>query len=91
MKKITKFAMSAVLLASVSSAAFADGRTRAQVEQDLAVAEQNGSQYVTDTSYPSVAPVYREEVAALRQGQANTALAANAASAAQGTGVATAH
>lgn len=42
---------------------FAEGKTRAQVYQELITAQQNGLNYVTDTSYPEVHPSFTEQVA----------------------------
>ncbi|MFM0206800.1 DUF4148 domain-containing protein [Paraburkholderia sediminicola] len=75
MKKITFAALSLVVLAA-SSSAFAEGKTRAQVYQELIEAQQNGLNYVTDASYPDVSPVFAQQVA-----QHKEALAAQAAAA----------
>jgi hypothetical protein len=61
MKKHAFVALSAVLLAS--SSAFAQGVTRAEVQQQLVQAEQSGSRLVTDASYPEVAPIYQNQLA----------------------------
>ncbi len=61
MKKITFAALSLVVLAA-SSSAFAEGKTRAQVYQELIEAQQNGLNYVTDASYPDVSPVFAQQV-----------------------------
>lgn len=60
MKKISVLVMSAVVL--VSSSAFAEGITRAEVQRQLVTAEQNGSRLVTDASYPDVARIYTGQV-----------------------------
>lgn len=52
MKKLAIAAMSLVVL--MSSGAFAQSKTRAEVYQELIEARQNGLNYVTDTSYPDV-------------------------------------
>lgn len=75
MKKITFAALSVVILAA-SSSAFAEGKTRAQVYQELIEAQQNGLNYVTDASYPDVSPVFARQVE-----QHKEALAAQAAAA----------
>jgi hypothetical protein len=56
MKKIAMITLSVAVLASTSvfSNAFAQETTRAQVRQELIQAENNGSRFVTDTSYPEV-------------------------------------
>jgi hypothetical protein len=64
MKKIAFAALSSVafVVLAASSSAFADGKTRAQVYQELIEAQQNGLNYVTDTSYPEVNPVFARQV-----------------------------
>ena len=56
MKKIAMLTLSLVVLAS--SNAFAQEKTRAQVYQELVKAEQNGSNLVTNESYPDISPVF---------------------------------
>ncbi|TCG06541.1 hypothetical protein BZM27_25585 [Paraburkholderia steynii] len=65
MKKLALLTVSIAALASTAfaSSAFAQEKTRAEVRQELIQAEQNGSQFVTDTSYPEVAPIYQQQVA----------------------------
>lgn len=65
MKKIAFAVLSVAVLAS--SSAFAEGKTRAQVYQELIEAQQNGLNYVTDSSYPDVNPVFAQQVARLKQ------------------------
>jgi hypothetical protein len=65
MKKIAFAVLSVAVLAS--SSAFAEGKTRAQVYQELIEAQQNGLNYVTDSSYPDLSPVYAQEVSRLKQ------------------------
>jgi hypothetical protein len=74
MKKIAFAALSVAVLAA-SSSAFAQGKTRAEVYQELIEAQQNGLNYVTDASYPDVSPVFAHQVE-----QHKEALAAEAAS-----------
>jgi hypothetical protein len=63
-----KFAMFAMALAAFSSAnVFAQGKTRAEVYQELVQARQNGLDFVTDTSYPDVDPMFQSTVAYLKQ------------------------
>ncbi|RDJ99857.1 DUF4148 domain-containing protein [Paraburkholderia lacunae] len=76
MKKIAFVALSIVVLAA-SSSVFAQGKTRAQVYQELIEAQQNGLDYVTDASYPDVSPVFAQQVEHHKE-----ALAAQAAAAA---------
>jgi uncharacterized protein DUF4148 len=75
MKKLSFAVLSCVALA-VSSGAFAEGKTRAQVYQELIEAQQNGLNYITDASYPDVSPVFAQQVQ-----QHKEALAAEAAAA----------
>jgi hypothetical protein len=69
MKKFLMILTSASILAS--SGAFAQGLTRAEVQQQLVVAEQNGSQDVTNASYPDVSPVYQDQVLHHKQSSTN--------------------
>jgi hypothetical protein len=84
MKKLaftaTSVAASLIALASMGSFtnAYAQQKTRAQVRQELIEAEQNGSQYVTDASYPDVSPVFAQQVARLKAAHAGTGMATNA-------------
>lgn len=72
MKKIAFAVLSVAVLAS--SSAFAEGKTRAQVYQELIEAQQDGLNYVTDTSYPDVNPIFAQQAARLRkQAQASSA------------------
>jgi hypothetical protein len=68
MKKLAMFALSAAVL--VSSGAFAQGLTRAEVQQQLVQSEQNGSQYVTNASYPDVSPVFQAQAARAQKNDA---------------------
>ncbi|MEX3694190.1 MULTISPECIES: DUF4148 domain-containing protein [Paraburkholderia] len=45
------------------STASAQGLTRAQVREQLIEAQANGSQFVTDSSYPDVSPISAQQVA----------------------------
>jgi Domain of unknown function (DUF4148) len=65
MKKLATTAMSLAVL--TSSGAFAQGKTRAEVYQELIDAQQNGLHYVTDTSYPAVNPIFMVQVDRLKQ------------------------
>jgi hypothetical protein len=65
MKKVAMVAIS--LAALTSSAAFAQARTRAEVYQELIEAQQNGLNYVTDSSYPDVSPIFAAQVARMKQ------------------------
>jgi len=59
MKTLTLLTLSAAVL--VSSSAFAEGLTRSEVRQQLVEAQQNGSEYVTNASYPDVSPVFKNQ------------------------------
>ena len=65
MNKIAVVAISLAVLAS--SSAFAQGKTRAEVYQELIEAQQNGLNYVTDTSYPDVNPIFTAQVTRMKQ------------------------
>jgi hypothetical protein len=55
-------------LATLASA-FAQGKTRAEGYQELIEAQQNGLNYVTDTSYPDVNPIYMPQVTRMKHEQ----------------------
>jgi hypothetical protein len=59
----------ALTCAGFVSAASAQSLTRAEVRQQLIEAEANGSQFVTDTSYPEVSRVYTQQVANAKQSE----------------------
>jgi Domain of unknown function (DUF4148) len=65
MHKISMVAISLAVLAS--SGASAQGKTRADVYQELIEAQQNGLNYVTETSYPDVNPIFTAQVARMKQ------------------------
>jgi hypothetical protein len=73
MKKIALLTISMAALVSVglSSTAFAQEKTRAEVRQELIQAEQNGSQFVSDTSYPDVSPIFQQQVAQMKAAQSS--------------------
>jgi hypothetical protein len=56
----------AVSFAALSTNASAQGKTRAEVRQELIDAQNNGLNFVTDTSYPDVNPIYRQQVERLK-------------------------
>jgi hypothetical protein len=60
---VLALAASAVMFASTASA---QEKTRAEVRQELIDAENNGRDFVTDTSYPDVSPIYEQQVARLK-------------------------
>ncbi|MDB5832918.1 MAG: hypothetical protein JWR14_2748 [Caballeronia sp.] len=59
MKTLAWLSLSAAVL--VSSSAFAQGLTRSEVHQQLVEAQQNGSEYVSNSSYPDVPPVFQNQ------------------------------
>jgi hypothetical protein len=76
MKKLAFAALSVVVLAA-SSSAFAAGKTRAEVYQELIEAQQNGLDYITDASYPDVSPVFAQQVEKHKEALAAQAAAAS--------------
>jgi hypothetical protein len=67
MKVFTITAVCFGLLASTH--AFAQGKTRAEVYQELVEARNNGLDFVTDASYPDVDPMFAQQVARMKQQQ----------------------
>ncbi|WP_345814597.1 DUF4148 domain-containing protein [Paraburkholderia sp. PREW-6R] len=86
MKKTAFIALS-VVIAAASSSAFAQGKTRAEVYQELIEAQQNGLNYVTDASYPDVSPVFAQQVQQHKQALATEAAASRFANRAQWSGL----
>lgn len=76
MKKLAFAALSVVVLAA-SASAFAQGKTRAEVYQELIEAQQNGLDYITDASYPDVSPVFAQQVKEHKEALAAQATAAS--------------
>lgn len=54
------------MTAAITTNASAQEKTREQVRQELIQAENNGLRFVTDTSYPEVAPIYEAQVARMK-------------------------
>jgi hypothetical protein len=73
--------MSLVAIAGTCNVASAQEKTRTQVRQELIEAENNGMDFVSNTSYPNVATIYEDQVAQ-RRAAANSGMGA----AANGTG-----
>ncbi|MFT4435174.1 DUF4148 domain-containing protein [Caballeronia sp. 15715] len=65
MKTLSWLTLSAAVL--VSSSAFAQGLTRSEVQQQLVQAQQNGSEYVSNSSYPDVPPVFQNQAESQRK------------------------
>jgi long-subunit fatty acid transport protein len=72
--KTIAFTVLSVVVFAASSSAFAEGKTRAEVYQELIEAQQNGLDYITDASYPDVNPAFAKQIE-----QRKAALAAKAA------------
>lgn len=73
-------AIAIVAIATIASAnAFAQTKTRAEVYQELIQAQKDGRDFVTDTSYPDVNPLFahqlEEQQTRLAQEQTNNAVA----------------
>ena len=66
MKKLARLTIAIAALASIGLAtdAIAQGKTRAEVRQELVEAQHNGLQRVTDASYPDVARIYQQPTSA---------------------------
>jgi hypothetical protein len=69
MNKRSSVALSMIFLAmaGITSNAFAQEKTRAEVRQELIQAENNGLRFVTDTSYPKINPIFEQQAARLKQ------------------------
>jgi Domain of unknown function (DUF4148) len=65
MKMLLQVAVCLAVVASTS--VFAQGKTRAEVYQELVDAQHNGLDYVTDTSYPDVNPMFAPQVARMER------------------------
>ncbi|QIE28490.1 hypothetical protein SBC1_65940 (plasmid) [Caballeronia sp. SBC1] len=70
MKTLALLTLSAAVL--VSSSAFAQGLTRSEVRQQLVEAQQNGSEYVSNASYPDISPVFQNQAEKQAGKQAET-------------------
>jgi hypothetical protein len=64
---MNKFAISILLVTLASSSAFAQSKTRAEVYQELVEAQNNGLNYITETSYPDINPIYAKVVEQMQQ------------------------
>ena len=56
----------AISSAALTTNASAQGKTRAEVRQELIDAQNNGLNFVTDASYPDVSPIYQQQVERLK-------------------------
>jgi hypothetical protein len=81
----------AVLTALVTQSAFAADpygpRTRAQVYAELIEAQENGSRYVTEASYPDVSIIHQERVKKMREARAAKVAAAEAGQSGEGPAI----
>jgi hypothetical protein len=68
MKSLTLITVSvaALVLTTDFSNAFAQAKTREEVRQELIQAENDGSRFVTEASYPDVGPMYQQQVAQIK-------------------------
>ena len=66
-KRTIVFSLILAAAAGIAINAQAQEKTRAQVRQELIEAERNGLNFVSDTSYPDVAPIFEQQVARLKQ------------------------
>ena len=68
MKSLTMLTLSFAALALTTdySNAFAQAKTRDEVRQELIQAENDGSRFVTEASYPDVSPMYQQQVAQMK-------------------------
>ncbi|MGU7778766.1 DUF4148 domain-containing protein [Burkholderia sp. PU8-34] len=62
--------------AGIAISAPAQEKTRAQVRQELVEAQRNGLNFITDTSYPVVAPIFEQQVATLKQKSSDSGVGA---------------
>ena len=72
MKLLTMLTVSvaALVLTTDFSNAFAQAKTRDEVRQELIQAENNGSRFVTDASYPDVSPVFQAQASRAQKNDA---------------------
>jgi len=88
MNKRFALGLSVILLASAgiaSNASAAQEKTRAEVRQELIQAENNGLNYVSNTSYPEVSPIFAQQVTRLKQQSESSAGTDMSTSSAAGT------
>ena len=65
-RSLIAFSVAFLAIAGTTSNAFSQEKTRAEVRQELIQAETQGLQFVTDTSYPEVNPIFKQQVARLQ-------------------------
>jgi Domain of unknown function (DUF4148) len=66
-KILASVSIALVALAGAVTNASAQEKTRAEVRQELIEAQNNGLRFVTDASYPNVAPIYAQQVARMKR------------------------
>jgi hypothetical protein len=71
-KTLIGFSLIAVTSFGFVNGAFAEGKTRAEVRQELVEAENNGSRFVADASYPDVSPIFTSQVERMKKQQQAT-------------------
>jgi hypothetical protein len=73
-KSLTVLTISVTALALTTdfSSTFVQAKTREEVRQELIQAENNGSRFVTDASYPDISPMYQQQVAQMKAQHAHS-------------------
>jgi uncharacterized protein DUF4148 len=66
-KTLICLSLIAITSFGIVNGASATEKTRAEVRAELIAAENNGSRFVTEASYPDVSPIYTQQVARLQQ------------------------
>ena len=92
MKTRSLVALSIALFATagIATNASAQEKTRAEVRQELIQAENNGLNFVTDTSYPAVNRIFEQQAARLKSHAASGSGAPLGGSSASGNAAVTA-
>ncbi|WNC89136.1 DUF4148 domain-containing protein [Paraburkholderia sp. FT54] len=69
MHKLSSITLSMIFLAmaGITSNAFAQEKTRAEIRQELIQAENNGLHFVTDISYSEINPILEQQAPRLKQ------------------------
>jgi hypothetical protein len=73
-KRTRIFSLILVAGAGIAINAHAQEKTRALARQELIEAELNGRNFVSDPSYPDVAPIFEQQVARLKQQNADSGM-----------------
>jgi hypothetical protein len=81
--------LGSILTAAICGAAVTDagaqGKTRAEVRQELIDAENHGLNLVTDSSYPDVSPIYQQRLDQMNSVQGSGTGAGSSGTSASGT------